>query len=526
MAAAELVFCRGPGEKSQQGRPVLIVGQLAHLHRLTWDKVKDKLPPPVHEQAWRTALGSLRPNPTDVCPLWLNSAAVAALPGRVSRHNTPSSAHFLLRLVRSWLPEETSQHIVVVCERPAVFASACALARASPLFSRRSGRGRPGEPRRVTAEFLCAKPGDQPLALETLTCLSNVAESIRLAARIVDTPCSEMSTDDFLQEIREVGSELGIVPSVVRGEELHKKGFGGIYGVGKAARSPPALAVLSHAPEGATQTIAWIGSGIVYNTGGLTLKAKTLMPGAKRDCAGAAAVLGAFRAAVKQGFKENLHAVFCLAENSIGPKATRPDDILRLYSGKTVEVNNTDAGGRLALADGAVYASRDLKADIIVGIGNLTAAQGVVTGRYHAGLLTNSAEWEKACVRAGRTSGDLVHPLVFTPELHISEFSSAMADMKNFVSDRSNAQCSCAGLFLGAHIGFNWSGVWIDVDMGCPAYSGDRATGYGVAFLLALFGQAADDAELQMVSPLGSVADGHVENCEPAGSALKRKRLV
>nr|XP_015209131.1 PREDICTED: probable aminopeptidase NPEPL1 isoform X3 [Lepisosteus oculatus] len=357
-------------------------------------------------------------------------------------------------------------------------------------------------------------------------CLSNVAESIRLAARIVDTPCSEMSTDDFLQEIREVGSELGIVPSVVRGEELHKKGFGGIYGVGKAARSPPALAVLSHAPEGATQTIAWIGSGIVYNTGGLTLKAKTLMPGAKRDCAGAAAVLGAFRAAVKQGFKENLHAVFCLAENSIGPKATRPDDILRLYSGKTVEVNNTDAGGRLALADGAVYASRDLKADIIVGIGNLTAAQGVVTGRYHAGLLTNSAEWEKACVRAGRTSGDLVHPLVFTPELHISEFSSAMADMKNFVSDRSNAQCSCAGLFLGAHIGFNWSGVWIDVDMGCPAYSGDRATGYGVAFLLALFGQAADDAELQMVSPLGSVADGHVENCEPAGSALKRKRLV
>ena len=99
------------------------------------------------------------------------------------------------------------------------------------------------------------------------------------------------------------------------------------------------------------------------------------MPGMKRDCGGAAAILGAFRLAVLAGFKQNLHAVFCLAENSVGPLATRPDDIHTLYSGRTVEINNTDAEGRLVLADGVVYAHKDLKADIILDMATLTGGQ-------------------------------------------------------------------------------------------------------------------------------------------------------
>ena len=99
------------------------------------------------------------------------------------------------------------------------------------------------------------------------------------------------------------------------------------------------------------------------------------MPGMKRDCGGAAAILGAFRLAILANFKENLHAVFCLAENSVGPLATRPDDIHTLYSGKTVEINNTDAEGRLVLADGVVFAQKDLKADIILDMATLTGAQ-------------------------------------------------------------------------------------------------------------------------------------------------------
>lgn len=110
---------------------------------------------------------------------------------------------------------------------------------------------------------------------------------------------------------------------IIRGEELLEKGMGGIYGVGRAAKVPPALAVLSYTPPGAHSTIAWVGKGIVYDTGGLSIKAKTSMPGMKRDCGGAAAILGAFYAAVRANFNQNLHAVFCLAENAVGPDATR-----------------------------------------------------------------------------------------------------------------------------------------------------------------------------------------------------------
>ncbi|XP_025253919.1 probable aminopeptidase NPEPL1 [Theropithecus gelada] len=354
-------------------------------------------------------------------------------------------------------------------------------------------------------------------------CLANATDGVRLAARIVDTPCNEMNTDTFLEEINKVGKELGIIPTIIRDEELKTRGFGGIYGVGKAALHPPALAVLSHTPDGATQTIAWVGKGIVYDTGGLSIKGKTTMPGMKRDCGGAAAVLGAFRAAIKQGFRDNLHAVFCLAENSVGPNATRPDDIHLLYSGKTVEINNTDAEGRLVLADGVSYACKDLGADIILDMATLTGAQGIATGKYHAAVLTNSAEWEAACVKAGRKCGDLVHPLVYCPELHFSEFTSAVADMKNSVADRDNSPSSCAGLFIASHIGFDWPGVWVHLDIAAPVHAGERATGFGVALLLALFGRASEDPLLNLVSPLGCEVD--VEEGD-VGRDSKRRRLV
>ncbi|XP_029076013.1 syntaxin-16 isoform X4 [Monodon monoceros] len=472
---------------------------------------------------WQAALSTLNPSPTDSCPLYLNYATVAALPSRVSRHNSPSAAHFVTRLVRTCLPPGTHRCILMVCERSDAFASACALARAFPLFTQRSGASRRPEKKTVTVEFFLVGQDNGPVEVSTLQCLTSATEGVRLAARIVDTPCNEMNTDTFLEEIKKVGKELGIVPTVIRDEELKTRGFGGIYGVGKAALHPPALAVLSHTPVGATQTIAWVGKGIVYDTGGLSMKGKTTMPGMKRDCGGAAAVLGAFRAAVKQGFRDTLHAVFCLAENSVGPSATRPDDIHLLYSGKTVEINNTDAEGRLVLADGVSYACKDLGADIILDIATLTGAQGIATGKYHAAVLTNSAEWEAACMKAGRQCGDLVHPLVYCPELHFSEFTSAVADMKNSVADRDNGPSSCAGLFIASHIGFDWPGVWVHLDIAAPVHAGERATGFGVALLLALFGRASEDPLLNLVSPLGCEVDAQEEDAERDS---KKRRLV
>ncbi|XP_063970806.1 probable aminopeptidase NPEPL1 [Lytechinus pictus] len=502
-------------------RSVLIVGQLPNLTKVPYDTAKTKLQPRVNEESYRMALGCLSPSPTDTVSLWFNNATLAALPVKASRHNTPSRSHILTKLVRSCLTGSGNECIVVACEHAHVFALGCAIARAFPLYSRKAGSHKQVQ-RVITVEFVITDEDNSSLTDEEVGTLNFTAQSIRESARIVDMPCSEMNTMHFVQEVQRVGQGLGITPLVIQGEELQRKGFGGIYGVGKAAANPPAFAVLSHTPPNATQTIAWVGKGIVYDTGGLSIKGKTAMPGMKRDCGGAAAILGAFEAAVKAGFEENLHALFCLAENAVGPDATRPDDVHIMYSGRSVEINNTDAEGRLVLADGVSYAARDLKADIIVDMATLTGAQGISTGKYHAGLLTNNEDWEMASMKAGRNTGDLVFPLVYSPELHFSEFGSAVADMKNSVADRGNAQSSCAGLFIGSHIGFDFGGVWIHFDIASPSYSGERATGFGVGLLLGLFGRATQSKLLQSISPCGLNQDDEMM----VESATKKIRLI
>jgi probable aminopeptidase NPEPL1 len=139
--------------------------------------------------------------------------------------------------------------------------------------------------------------------------------------------------------------------SVIRGTDLQERGFGGLWGVGKAAPHPPALVILEHCPEGVSETspsVCMVGKGIVFDTGGLSIKPTAGMCGMKRDMGGAAGILGAFRAlALSGGCGKRVAALLCLAENSVGTESTRNDDILTLYSGKTVEINNTDAEGRL-----------------------------------------------------------------------------------------------------------------------------------------------------------------------------------
>lgn len=488
--------------------PVVIIGQLKNLKKLLFDDVRHRLEPEVTETVFWTGLANLHPSPTDTCSLYVHFATIAALPSTCSRHNTPSQAHSITKIVRG-ASVGVSETVLIVCERSDVYASACAVARAYPYFTRKTSPPKI-KPAEVTLEFLIVNDTNGKsderlpflgLSSEEAAALHSSIESVRLAARIVDTPCSEMNVDHFLKEVEEVGEKVGATLTIIRDNELREKGFGGVWGVGKAASVGPALAILSYNPPDATKTIAWVGKGIVYDTGGLSIKGKTAMPGMKRDCGGAAAILGAFSAAVSIGFAENLHAIFCLAENSVSSEATRPDDIHSLYSGRTVEINNTDAEGRLVLSDGVAYARKDLKADIILDMATLTSAQGVSTGKYHGAIMTNSELWEKAGVAAGRSSGDLLFPIVYCPELHFSEFTSVVADMKNSVADRTNALCSCAGLFVGANLGFDFPGVWIHIDMASPAYCGERATGYGVALLVTLFGQFSKNSQMNSLSP-------------------------
>ncbi len=404
------------------------------------------------------------------------------LPEECSRHNCPARAASISRLLKEHLPSTGSCGIILALDKAQHGrAAAFALARVLPLYQRKSSIKTP--PPQISVIFLVPEGPtvDEPVL--------EICESIRLAAELVDRPCSELDTTAFVELARGYAAQLGVGISVIEGEDVAHAGLGGLWAVGKAAEHPPALVILDYSPKflgrNAPSTV-WVGKGIVYDTGGLTLKSKTGMPGMKGDMAGAAAVLGAFIAAVRLKIPRRIRALLCLAENAVGPKAMRPDDILTLYSGRTVELNNTDAEGRLVLADGVSYAARHLGADLIIDIATLTGAQLMATGKQHAAIYTNDPSLEDWAVRAGRRCGDLVFPVPYAPELFRKEFKSQVADMKNSVKDRMNAQVSCAAQFVGEHLG-DYQGRWLHIDMAGPATKDDRGTGYGVALLIELF---------------------------------------
>ncbi|ORX45043.1 hypothetical protein BCR36DRAFT_300461 [Piromyces finnis] len=330
-----------------------------------------------------------------------------------------------------------------------------------------------------------------------------VSNAIRLASRLGDTPGEEMNPTQVIRESEEVISRLkkinrNVSINIIKGEELQNLGFGGIYGVGKGSKFPPALIILQFTKPNNTKSIAWVGKGITFDTGGLCIKSRDGMCEMKQDMNGSGSVLAAFEAAATLNLDINVYGILCVAENTPGQFSFRPDDILTLYSGKTVEINNTDAEGRLVLSDGVCYATRNLKADYVIDISTLTGAQSYATGIYHSGVLTPSESFEKEIVDAGKVCGDLCYPLIYCPEyLGIDkQYSSPVADMKNSVKARNNAASSCAGHFIEEHLDKDWKEsqfnkygegefMWAHLDIAYPAVDPNgRSTGCGVPLFI------------------------------------------
>lgn len=318
-----------------------------------------------------------------------------------------------------------------------------------------------------------------------------IADSIRLAGRLVDTPCNILHTNTYLEEVSSLVDENKDTLSleVIKGRDLETRGFGGLWNVGKAAENLPALAIIKYTPKKKSieKTVSLVGKGIVYDTGGLSIKSTANMSGMKGDMGGSAAVFGALIAASKIGYEGVVYGLLCLAENACGSKAQRVDDTYIGYSGKVVEVNNTDAEGRLVLGDGVAYASKDLKTDFIVDIATLTGAQMITTGMLHAAVLTPDETLETRIRTSGNISGDWVYPILYAPEILLKEFESPIADMKNSVKSRLNAQSSCAGHFIEEHLSKEWKGSWAHIDIAGPAEKDARGTGFGVGLFVAFF---------------------------------------
>jgi probable aminopeptidase NPEPL1 len=403
--------------------------------------------------------------------------AVGVLPDTVSRHNSRTRAEAIRKVVAQSLTGRKGRAgiLLVLDDRAHYRAAATAIARCLPRYSATSGKAT--DP---SLDILAIDGSGKVIAADAR--VIEVAEATREAARLVDVPPSELDPAGFQIEVSKLTRGLaGVTKKVLVGAQLLAAGLGGIHAVGRTALSPPRMMVLTHKPaRGGKRHVALVGKGVTYDTGGLSIKTGGGMNGMKCDMGGAAAVLGAFLALVKSGAPCRVSVVLCMAENAIGPGSFKNDDILRMHSKKTVEVNNTDAEGRLLLADGVSYAARVLKADVILDAATLTGAQGIATGNLHAALIANDAALETLIVEAGEASGDLVCALPFAPEFYRSEFKSEVADMRNSVSNRSNAQVSCAAEFVHWHL--EGTGVkWAHVDLAFPAWQRGRGTGFGVA---------------------------------------------
>ncbi len=406
--------------------------------------------------------------------------AVGVLPDSLSRYNSPSRAECVRRVVAPIARGKGKLAILLVLDDPEhLLPQAIAIARCFPQFSAKS---QPSEARRV--QILAIDAEGQPIKPPARSAATLAA--VRDSAELVDMPPSQLDPDALAARARALLDPLDVEIEEIIGDALLGKGLGGIHGVGRCALAPPRLLVARYRPARPSgRHIALVGKGVCYDTGGLHIKPRGGMEGMKADMGGAAAVLGAFRILVAAGCTHELSLVLCIAENAIGPNAYKPDDILTLHSGKTVEINNTDAEGRLLLGDGVSWAARVLEADMVLDAATLTGAQLVATGLLHAAIFSNDEQLEQQLVAAGKRSGDLVHPLPFAPELYRAEFSSVVADMCNSVHNRNNAQSSCAAQFIYNHLE-GTSVKWAHVDLAGPSFPKDRATGFGVALLAQL----------------------------------------
>ena len=408
--------------------------------------------------------------------------ALGILPDKRSHHNTPARTEAIRTLVRkSEITDQRRAAIVFGVDDPdymlAVLRGAVS---ALPIHTLRADP----KPKPCTVRIAAADEDGVRLAIAKRD--RTTAEFSRWAAQLVDMPAADLHTPDFVRLTRRAAKDIvGLTVSVMSGKELLDKNMGGLHAVGRTAIHPPKLMILRYRPAKAKRTIALIGKGIVYDTGGLSIKVGNNMPGMKCDMGGAAAVTGAALALASNKHKDAVVAAVALAENAIGPDAYRPDDVLKMHSGHTVEIYNTDAEGRLVLADAASYAARKFKPDAIIDMATLTGAQLIATGVRHAGVVSNRQGLENAATRAGKKSGDLVFPMPFAPEFYQSNFASKIADMKNSVINRMDAQSSCAGQFVYNHID-DLDIPWLHVDLAGPAFRDERGTGFGVALVTQL----------------------------------------
>ena len=276
------------------------------------------------------------------------------------------------------------------------------------------------------------------------------ADAVALVKDLVSIPAEWLGPADFAERAVASVAGLPVTVDVLDETALREAGYGGILGVGQGSDRPPRLVRVDYAPAGATRHVAIVGKGITFDTGGLSLKPPSSMVGMKYDMCGAATALSVVRAVATLGLPVRATAWLCIADNMPSGRATRPGDVLRMLDGTTVEVLNTDAEGRLVLADGLVAASRE-NPDVIVDVATLTGAITIALGTRHAGVMGEDAAVARY-LEASAETGELAWHLPL-PAHMVDELDSPIADLQNAKIGDPAGGSLFAGLFLRHFVG-------------------------------------------------------------------------
>ena len=304
-----------------------------------------------------------------------------------------------------------------------------------------------------------------------------IAEQTFLVRDLINTPPSSLTPDSFCLRTKKLASKYGVKVEILNDAALRKGGYGGIIGVGQGSANPPRLLHLTYSPTKAKKRFAFVGKGITFDTGGLALKPANGMEAMKADMSGAAAVVAAIFAIAQLKLPIAIDAWAPLAENMVSDTATRPSDVITIYGGKTVEVLNPDAEGRLVLADALVKAAEVGKKsgglDGIIDVATLTGAQVVALGSRTSAVMTNDENFSGQFLTAANIAGESFWPMPLPVELRAS-LDSPIADLAN-IGDRMGGML-VAGLFLKEFI--DPQTPWLHLDIAGPAFNEKTAHGY------------------------------------------------
>ncbi|MGH3501306.1 MAG: leucyl aminopeptidase [Nocardioidaceae bacterium] len=303
---------------------------------------------------------------------------------------------------------------------------------------------------------------------------TSVATGVNFARDLVNTPANDLYPESFATQLRSRSKKSKVTVTVTDETALEDKGYGGILGVGKGSDRPPRLVKMTYKPAKARTHLALVGKGITFDSGGLSIKPGPGMMTMKCDMAGAAAISAAVFAIAELELPVRVTAYACLAENMPSAHATRPGDVLTMYGGTTVEVLNTDAEGRLVLADGITTANAD-KPDLLVDVATLTGACVVGLGKTVAGVFSNDDDLHQELPRVAGRAGESMWPMPIPEEMGDKVHTTKIADLSQHNPEPVGG-ASYAAAFLREFVG---DGItWAHLDIAGPAFTDAAPSGY------------------------------------------------